>query len=287
MIEERGSLMFVKSKPLPIHTRIWQNAGLDFLLINDEQRKAELKIKAKPEQVSLKAESLYQHVTLTGQAQAKEARQSEQKTSKKPIKEYTASPRSSEEARELSDNEAALDAQGVQNPNLPEIVKDFAWNEAWTKLYSKIALSQEPKIAWTYAGLHDDVLKNTYSNAHRKDVLVDLVKNLNYKKSGVNVFVPFDVAENAGQVMVDIKNKDALFFWSALYRLKVKVLFVFGEQARDALLLKKTRRYTSFIHNAHAFYKVYYLPDLKELSEKSERDTLLTYINQQLQSIGI
>ncbi len=276
--------MFVKSKPLPIHTKIWRDAGLDFLLIADKQRQEQLKTKSIQDSSQL-VKNIYQNIQKV--AQAEKADNLKNNLQNQALIVQNISPRSSEEARELRENELVVDARGNANPSLVPILKDFEWSEEWESLYNKVVRSSTPKIAWTYAGMHDDILRNTYSNANRQEIMRDLVKNLNYTKAGVNVFVPFDTPTESPKLWIDTKKNDAVFYWSALYRLKVKILFVFGEEARETLLLKKSRKYASFMHNAHAFYKVYYLPDVLSLSDKSERNTLLTYLNQQLTSFGI
>ncbi len=292
--------MFVRSKPLPIHTKIWQQAGLDFLFIPEEERRTLLKNKAdtKPSvqnysnivnNIPLNKENSTLHQKDNVDAVNKKFNidnKTISSTNKQVLEQNISnSPRSSEEARELSENEIVYNSQGKALASLPKIIKSFEWSEEWEELFKKIARSNAPKIAWTYAGLHADILKNTYSNANRQEIVRDLVTNLNYKKAGSNVFVPFDMPTESTKLYIDTMKNDAVFFWSSLLRLKVKVLFVFGEEAREALLLKKSSKYTSFMHNAHAHYKVYYLPDILSLSERSERNSLLTYLNQQLSSI--
>ncbi len=232
------------------YAKPWQDAGLDFLLIEDEFRLAELK------------------------------KTKQKKDVKKPIftpkldeaKNLQASPRSSEEAKERD---------VVQTNANISLLKEYEWPEAWHELWAKIARHEHPKIAWTYTGLHDDLLANENRLEQRQEIIRELVKGLK-NPNGTHVFVPYDKANDAGKLLTV---EDNSFYWSAVSRFKVQYLFVFGSKTRDELLLP-SRGVNSVILFKN--YRIYLLPDINKLiGDMAGVKALLEYLKIQLSLVKI
>ncbi len=230
----------------------WQEAGLDFLLIEDENYYAELK------KVKAQIEAEVQKVAFTPKIE--------------PEKNIQSSPRSSEEAKERN-----LE----QSSSQLSILKEHEWPQDWENLWLKIAKHSSPKIAWTYTGLHDDLLGNANKVEQRQGIIRQLITGLN-KANGTHTFVPYDKANDAGKLFT---NEDNSFYWSAVSRFKVQHLFVFGSKARDELLMP-TRGVNSVI--PFKSYRIYLLPDINKLiGDTAGVKALLEYLKIQLSLVKI
>ncbi len=246
---------------------VWQDIGLEFVYVEDSQRLEDLK---KPKSLSSPSKtSFIKPNTYISKPQT--AKIEESTIAKKP-ENLQSSPRSSEEAKENT----------IKSNNLPiPILKDYEWPQEWLDLWEKISKNTSPKIAWTYTGLHDDILGTENKVPQRQEIIRDFIRGLN-SPNGTHAFVPFDMPLNAGKLMA---KEDNSFYWSAISRLKVKQLFVFGEQARDALLIPQRPIGTTITHKGH---RIYILKDLNKLiGDVSGVKSLLEYLNIQLSSVKI
>ncbi len=231
------------------YAKPFQMAGLEYLLIEDAARLAELK-KAKTQ-----AKVFYQS-----------------SLPKSDIKKnLQSSPRSSEEAKERAVEKST---------NIP-ILKEYEWPEAWIELWTKIARHNAPKIAWTYTGLHDDIVGNDSKNPQRQEIIRHFITGLK-SPNGTHIIVPYDKPNDAGKLFT---NEDKTFYWSAIARLNVRHLFVFGQKASDELLLPQKP-----IHTVIPFqgYRVYILPDINKLiGNMADVKAMLEYLKIQLSSVKI
>ncbi len=240
---------------LPVQTKFWYNAGLEFLYIPDDERR----------------EALSQKNNNTKQIH-KQAQYVPPKLS--PQKSHTqANPRSSQDVEELYQNTS-------QSPYPLSILHQYEWSDEWKTLYTQVIKNQQPKVAWTYTGFHADLVKNEYLSAQRQEIIRTLLKKL-ARQTGTHAFIPYDSAIKPGELLTE---KNCSFYWSAIAQANIRHLLIFGSQTRDTLLIPKRGKYSSFNHNG---YRIYILPDLNMANVLDEQQALFTFLNNQLLSVNI
>ncbi len=99
------------------------------------------------------------------------------------------------------------------------------WGLPWQNLWKRLNMDSRPKVAWTYGALGNDLSGDP--DGGRKKVLAHILQALRHPR-GTHVFWPYKMPECG---------TDTDVFWSALHAAGVRVLLVFGSDARDALSL--------------------------------------------------
>ncbi len=261
------------AKTQTVYSKLWQEAGFDLLLLSDPARKDVLKFskaKVKPKQIIQNIPQIpkdtqfeFRKENLYNQALEKVAKQEEKLIS---------SPRTSEEARDQ-------EAQNV--PLYKNILNDFEWPQDWENMWQKIMKHQNPKVAWTYTGLHADMFDGAGKNQERQALIGKFIKEL-ARPHGTHVFIPYDKAHESGSLFTF---DDKSFFWSAIARVKVQHILVFGSQARDELQLGRRGVHSVFQHGR---YRIYLLNDINILLDgKSDGRDVLAYVNRQLSAVNL
>ena len=134
-------------------------------------------------------------------------------------------------------NTAPQEAQTKKNKTLPL----ENWSDEWLNVHKRFGLPRaentdsQIRVAWTYAGLEQDVLAPT--NPQRQAIIKKLVAELNHKQ-GTHSFIPYSLLheDNSSSLAT---YQDATFFWSAMRLVRPRVLLIFGSVARDALNMPK------------------------------------------------
>ncbi len=274
--------MLQQSYTIPIETKVWFNAGLEFLYIPNDERREELSTKkasAKPVTSSKVNSAQVASHTVTqglqqGSYQQKNISQNTPQNRVAPQKSIIIeSPRSSQEAREIEEN-------NTKSIYPRPILKEFEWSNNWKELYKKIIRHEKPKLAWTYTGFYADLMKNENVDPKRQELVRSLIRKLN-RPNGTHVFIPYDTPHKIGELF---EENGASFYWSVIAHLKIRNLLVFGSETRDTLLLPSRGRYSSFYYNGH---RVYILPDLNKIEDTANQDALYNYLDKQLLSVNI
>ena len=104
-----------------------------------------------------------------------------------------------------------------------------AWPERWLVFKNRRPLPPHPLVLWTYAGLDED-LTGRPDDVRRK-VIVRMLMELRHP-GGTHVFWPCGLAGEP--------EAGAPLFWSGVKLLNPRVLLLFGSDARDALSMPKT-----------------------------------------------
>ena len=104
-----------------------------------------------------------------------------------------------------------------------------AWPERWQVFKNRRPLPPHPLVLWTYAGLDED-LTGRPDDVRRK-VIVRMLMELRHP-GGTHVFWPCGLAGEP--------EAGAPLFWSGVKLLNPRVLLLFGSDARDALSMPKT-----------------------------------------------
>ncbi len=260
------------SKQTSLYAKVWQNAGLDFLFIEEEARREELK-KSKKNQIIQTSRPVQQN-TFTKSSFENKISQKENILQNS----LQSSPRTSEEAREQHE----LYEHNYENSSFSKyILKEYEWSKYWLALYEKVVKCKNPKVAWTYSGLYADILKEGKQNPERQNLIRRLIQAL-ARGQGTHTFIPYDIEQDKDLIL---KNSNSNFYWSVINKLQVRHLFIFGEKARDELFLPERRINSSFIYQG---YKVYLLPELTQVMQtQGQEESLLRYLNTQLSYVNI
>ncbi len=267
---------------MPLEIKLLHDIGLDFLLVEDEKRLELLQKKSQ----KTKSKALLQNA-LTQKKLAQNLKHSQVQESsfenKKIIftnddsakieqnKNTVFSPRSSEEAKEIEENakEVSLSMQ---------FLPFFEWSPEWKELFARCHREQS-KVAWTYTGLHADMLASEKLDAQRQNVIRRVLPKL-ARPNGTHIFIPYDTFDEPGKLL---QENDYSFYWSAIKYLKIRYLLVFGSKARDSLYLPKKNKYSSFVFHG---LKVNILPDLNNIGQ-DEENSLYTFLDGQLKSVDL
>lgn len=116
------------------------------------------------------------------------------------------------------------------------------WPSEWLNLYKRFGLpsneniNSQIRIAWTYAGLEQDVLGPV--NKERQKIIKKLILELNHKQ-GTHNFIPYSLVHDDGSSQLTT-SQNVSFFWSAMRVVRPRVLLLFGSAARDTLGMPKT-----------------------------------------------
>lgn len=116
------------------------------------------------------------------------------------------------------------------------------WPNEWLNLFKRFSLPNTEKInsqiriAWTYAGLEQDVLGPI--NKERQEIIRKLIIELNHKQ-GTHNFIPYSLVHEDGSSQI-ATYQNVSFFWSAMRVVRPRVLLIFGSAARDTLNMPKT-----------------------------------------------
>ena len=193
----------------------WLQAGLQFLLVQDEARVRELEGKAMPSRADAKTSA---DVPLSKAAPLKTGEDGNAYVQPAvPVKVGTAQQAAQDRPREHRDEQTAL---------LP-----FAqWGEDWQALWNRLNMPPRPMVLWTYASLGQDLTQA--ADPARRKVLGGMLAELHHPK-GTHVFWPYSLpgAENCPEI-----------FWSAVSLLAPRALLILGSDARDMLGLPKSLR---------------------------------------------
>ncbi len=117
------------------------------------------------------------------------------------------------------------------------------WPKTWLDVHKKFNLpstenmSSKVQIAWTYAGLEQDVMGQ--ANQERQSIVRKLLQNLNHQK-GTHIFIPYALpsAKNQEEPELAIEvfnNEEISLFWSAMRLVRPRILLIFGSSARNAI----------------------------------------------------
>lgn len=262
--------MYKSPHSMPILTKVWYNAGLDYLLIPDEERRLELK-KRKEVKAVVKSQTLI--LNQDSLPKKKTNTHTSSNVQDQIKQEKYASPRSSQEVKEQNEKYN----QKVSLLPTP-VIKEYEWREDWREMWKKIAKHPKPKVVWTYTGLYADMVANEEKDIQRQTLIRYLIAQLK-RPYGTHAFVPYD--KEKGKLWLA---EDSSFYWSAVSHFGSRHLFVFGEQAADELLIRKGNEYTSSIFKG---YNVFFLPDITKINEQGEQKALLGYLNEQLEHYSI
>ncbi len=104
------------------------------------------------------------------------------------------------------------------------------WPASWLALRDRRPLPPRPLVLWSYAGLGDDLV-GTPDEARRR-VIVRMLTELRHP-AGTHVFWPFVLPGEE-------PSAEASLFWSGVRMLDPRVLLLFGSDTRDALAMPKT-----------------------------------------------
>ena len=116
------------------------------------------------------------------------------------------------------------------------------WPSEWLIVHKRFGLPSEEnkssqiRVAWTYAGLEQDVLGPI--NAQRQAIIKELAIELNHKK-GTHSFIPYSFVQEDGSSQLEM-HENVSFFWSAMRLVRPRVLLIFGSATRDTLNMPKT-----------------------------------------------
>ena len=244
--------------------RPWLKAGLSVLLVENEQRVAELR--GTEETVSAadpaesKAAASSRRVSFQVPPQSGARRPAAQRTAGQdapvpgggeriqraasaagnvsPVSSAAGrgfSPGASVPARSPAEGAASARQFGPLSGNAGILATPGArpveeWPASWLALKNRRPLPPRPLVLWTYAGLGED-LTGTPDDVRRR-VIVRMLMELHHP-GGTHVFWPCGLAGE--------KPEDGpALFWSGVRLLNPRVLLLFGSDARDALSMPKT-----------------------------------------------
>ncbi len=273
-------LNFAKTASLP--AKLWQNAGFDLLLVENSARREHLKA----EKIKVVSPSNYK-VANTVQVPTQVANIPNVSANEKNVKQENevvenkiiSSPRTSEEAREQGE---------LHTPFIKNIYKEYEWPAVWNALWERAIRHPNPKVAWTYTGLHADMLDGSTKSLQRQQLIGKFIKEL-HRPNGTHVFIPYDKCEEPGSALI-LEEKS--FFWSAVARLNIKQILVFGSIARDELKIP-ARGQNSTVRGVNSTffehgYRICLLNDINRLIDaNSDGKDVLAYINSQLSSVNL
>ena len=214
--------------------RPWIKAGLSALLLESEQRVAELRggladqTEEQPSpaafaQAPSVAEAPRQTGNFSGPSRsARKAASSDVRQTQRPG--TSAAGESSASSRQQS----VRSAGGILAT--PGALPVEAWPERWLVLKNRRPLPPRPLVLWTYTGLGED-LTGTPDDV-RRQVIVRMLMELRHP-GGTHVFWPCGLAGE--------KPEDGpALFWSGVKLLNPRVLLLFGSDARDTLSMPRT-----------------------------------------------
>ena len=142
----------------------------------------------------------------------------------------------------ISNTQAPIIQQDQTKRKKNETLTIEEWPNEWRTLYKRFSLpivennNAQIRVAWTYAGLEQDVLGPI--NKQRQAIIRKLTVELNHKQ-GTHNFIPYSFVHEDGSSQLAM-HQNISFFWSAMRLVRPRVLLIFGSVARDSLNMPKT-----------------------------------------------
>lgn len=208
--------------------RPWLKAGLEVLLVENEERVLELR--SVPAQEAGSSREVVRSVSPSPvQAVVQERRQP---APRQPAPRPEPLPQSSgKPMQKPAPARPAASAVRQASPlETPGALPVENWPSAWLALKDRRPLPQRPLVLWSYAGLGED-LAGTPDETRRR-VIVRLLTELRHP-AGTHVFWPYGLPGEES-------SEKASLFWSGVKLLDPRVILLFGSDTRDALAMPKT-----------------------------------------------